>query len=252
MADWLAANGHDVEVFAIERVDEPCFQRERTSHGQGAPYAVHRVSFDAAGRGGFFHNSYDYPPIGEALRAVLKAGRFDLVHLICGYLLAAQTIDAANRERLPVVFTLTEFWPMCARLNLLTARGELCDGPETPDKCVRCMAEDKRRFRLLADLAPPLANLYWSVVRAPSARARARMVRSARHAARRGRARGSRRLSVTLPHGQVRGVRLRHGPIRLHAAGAQRDSGRAARCAKRVPERTLKFVYMGRSSPTRA
>ena len=172
MADWLAANGHYVEVFAIERVDEPCFQRERTPPGQGAPYAVHRVSFDAAGRAGFFHNSYDYPPIGEALRAVLKAGRFNLVHLVCGYLLAAQTIDAANRERLPVVFTLTEFWPMCARLNLLTARGALCEGPETPDKCVRCMAEDKRRFRLLARLAPPLADLYWSVVRAPAARAR--------------------------------------------------------------------------------
>ena len=179
MADWLAANGHDVEVFAIERVDQPDFRVERTRHGRQESYPVHRASFDVEAGAGFFRNSYDYPPIARALDDLLRHGRFDLVHLVCGYLLAAQAVGAARAHGVPVVFTLTEFWPMCPRLNLVTALGEMCSGPDSPDKCVRCLAEDRRRFRFPARVAPPLANLYWSVARttASAVPARAEMAR---------------------------------------------------------------------------
>ncbi|MBZ0277075.1 MAG: glycosyltransferase [Anaerolineae bacterium] len=159
MARWLAANGHVVEVFAVEKLDEPGFRVETTMQDG---FKVHRLYYDVKA-GDFFHNLYDYPAAGEALRAVLAQGQFDLVHVVSGYLLGGQAIHTVREAGLPVVITLTEYWFMCARLNLIQPTGALCNGPETDEKCMRCLMEDKRRYRLPAQSAPQVMDAFWSV-----------------------------------------------------------------------------------------
>lgn len=161
MAQWLVANHHEVEVFTIEKLDDTGFRME-SSFQDG--YKVHRLYYDLNEGEDVFRNLYDYRPIGEALRRVLSQQSFDLVHMVSGYLLGNQVIQTAHQLGLPIIVTLTEYWFMCARLNLIQATQQLCNGPEHVDKCVRCLMEYKRRYRLPAQTSPRLMDMFWTLV----------------------------------------------------------------------------------------
>lgn len=156
---WLVAHGHYVEVFAIESLTARYFNMQVT---QEDGFIVHRVSYDIKD-GDLFHNLYDYPPLGAALWEVLAQGDFDLVHMVSGYLLGGQLVHTAHAFGLPVIITLTEYWFMCARLNLLHPNDALCSGPDSDAKCLRCLMEEKRRFRLPAQYAPGIMNAFWAL-----------------------------------------------------------------------------------------
>ncbi|MBL8161483.1 MAG: glycosyltransferase [Anaerolineae bacterium] len=173
MARWLAANGHRVTVFAVERLDEPGFRVEALEQDG---FTVHRLYYDVK-EGDFYRNLYDYPRAGQAFAALLAANSFDLVHVISGYLLGGQVIHTARKAGLPVIITLTEYWFMCARLNLIQPNGGLCSGPESDEKCMRCLMEDKRRYRLPAQASPLLMDAFWSIAqRLPFANGMTEMV----------------------------------------------------------------------------
>lgn len=157
MARWLNAQGHRVVVFTIERVDHPENHLE-TREQDGV--LVHRLYYDIKS-GEAFQNFYDNSFVGDALRYVLATNRFDLVHIISGYLLGAAAIESVKQLGLPLAITLTEYWFMCARLNLIQLTGSLCTGPESVQKCTRCLLEDKRRYRLPAQSTPAVMDLLW-------------------------------------------------------------------------------------------
>lgn len=170
LANWMAAQGHHVEVFALERLNASVPELETRSHGA---YPVHRLSCDLGYRQEWFRNSYAHPHIGPAVARVLDEGRFDLVHVISGYLMAVQTMSAARTRGIPVVLTLTEYWFLCARLNLLQPLGTLCVGPESAAKCTRCLAEVRRRYRLPSRFMRPVTDAYWWIAgRLPGAPSR--------------------------------------------------------------------------------
>ncbi len=161
MAKWLNTHEHRVVVFTVERIDDP-HQRVETREQDG--FLVHRLYYDAHSGGvEAFYNIYDNPFVGEALRYVLARDQFDLVHIISGYLLGVPAIEVSKQLGLPVVLTLTEFWFMCARLNLIQSTGALCIGPESIQKCARCLMEDKRRYRLPAQNAPAVMDMLWPI-----------------------------------------------------------------------------------------
>jgi glycosyltransferase involved in cell wall biosynthesis len=156
----LLARGHDVSVLAVERVDSPNERRE-TADQDGL--TVHRLFYDVSA-GDRARNLYDHQFVGRACREVLRTHPVDVVHVISGYLLGGQVVDAARECQARVVITLTEFWFLCARLNLLHESGEICAGPGD-EKCARCLLEEKRRFRLPARYAPRAAQTVWQAVR---------------------------------------------------------------------------------------
>jgi glycosyltransferase involved in cell wall biosynthesis len=160
MAHWLIQNGHSVAVFAVEKLDEPGFRVETSEH---KGLTIHRLFYDVKDSPNPFQNLYDNPQIGAALDQVLADESFDLVHLISGYLLGGQIIHTAQKHGIPVVVSLMEYWFLCAQLNLIQPTGQLCSGPETDQKCARCLSEEKRRYRLPAELAPKLMNVFWNI-----------------------------------------------------------------------------------------
>lgn len=159
MAHWLLAQGYEVEVFAVESLTEPGVHLESTMQDG---ILVHRLSYDIEASDNPFRNLYDSPIVGNALRQVLQQSRFDLMHLVSGYLLGGQAIHTVHEAGIPVVLTLTEYWFLCARLNLIQATDVLCNGPESAEKCTRCLMESKRRYRLPAQHVPQLMNLLWA------------------------------------------------------------------------------------------
>ncbi len=161
MAQWLTRHGHHVEVFAVEQLDAPF--RIDTSEQDGV--TVHRIFYDLRGKDDAFTNSYDHPQIGIALRQVLAQRNFDLIHVISGYLMGGQVIHTAHEAGLPVVISPMEYWFLCTRLNLLQITGSLCSGPESDEKCMRCLMEDKRRYRRPAEVAPVMMDAFWTVAR---------------------------------------------------------------------------------------
>ncbi|MEZ4670776.1 MAG: glycosyltransferase [Anaerolineae bacterium] len=149
IALWLVGQGHQVEVFAPEKLDDPNTRVESsTENGM----VVHRFYYDVK-QGDHFQNLYDDARVGQAFRKLLESNTYDVLHVVSGYLLGGQVIHTAREFGLPIVLTLTEFWFMCFRLNLLNAMNEMCVGPESDDKCARCALEDQRRFRLPAQQA---------------------------------------------------------------------------------------------------
>ncbi|NWG18387.1 MAG: glycosyltransferase family 4 protein [Chloroflexi bacterium] len=155
----LVARGHEVEVFAVENVSTPGFRVETTPEDG---FIIHRLYYDVK-EGDTFRNLYDYPPVGDALRQILQNRNFDLIHLISGYLIGGQVAQVASEAGLPFVITLTEYWFMCPRLNLMHPNDALCSGPESDHKCARCLFEEKRRYRLPAQVAPNLMNAFWAI-----------------------------------------------------------------------------------------
>ncbi len=162
IARWMIAHGHQVEIFALEKYDDSDVRIE-TSHENGL--VIHRLYIDVRAGNDPFLNSYDNLQVEAHFRQLLEKHNYDLVHMVSGYMLGGKIIHRAHSFGIPVVITLTEFWFMCFRLNLLTATGEVCAGPETDDKCARCLAEDQRRYRLPAQYAPGFMDVFWSVAR---------------------------------------------------------------------------------------
>ena len=161
IAQWLLEHGHHVEVFTCEKLDDPN-TRVETSTENGI--VIHRLYYDLKA-GDYFQNLYDDPRVGDAFQDVLDQNTFDIVHVVSGYLLGGQVIHRAKAAGLPVILTLTEFWFMCYRLNLLTVNNEMCIGPETDEKCMRCVLEDQRRYRLPAERVPAVMDAFWGVAK---------------------------------------------------------------------------------------
>jgi glycosyltransferase involved in cell wall biosynthesis len=157
---WLVERGHEVEVFAVENLSTPGFE-VKTAVENG--YTIHRLYYNVHADNAPVNVMYDYALIGPALEQVLRSKPFDLMHVMSGFLLGGQAILTAKALGVPVVLTLTEYWFLCRRLNLLRVTGELCVGPESDEKCARCLMEDKRRYRVMAEKAPWLANAFWSI-----------------------------------------------------------------------------------------
>lgn len=155
---WLIANGHEVDVFAIEKLDAE-YTCVDTTEENG--YTIHRLFYDL-NQHDEFYNMYEHPAVASAFQKIINRKEFDIVHIISGYLLGGQIIHIAKNAGVPVVITLTEYWFMCARLNLLQSNGKLCSGPDSDEKCARCLLEEKRRYRLPAQKAPHMMNVLWT------------------------------------------------------------------------------------------
>jgi glycosyltransferase involved in cell wall biosynthesis len=163
MAHWLQANGHEVEVFALDKLHA---SRTTLDSAQHEGVLVHRLSFQLKEVHSEVLRRYDHPRIGAAMRSLLEERPpFDVVHVISGYWIGHQVIREARAHGVPVVVSLMEYWFMCAQVNLIQPTGALCTGPESDRKCTRCVLEMSRRYRVPAQVAPRLMDAAWKAIR---------------------------------------------------------------------------------------
>ena len=78
----------------------------------------------------------DSRQIEDLVRGFLDSHPFDIVHIMHS-LRMLPAVKAVSDLDLPYVVTLTDFFPMCYRINLIRVSGELCNGAEQGRACER-------------------------------------------------------------------------------------------------------------------
>lgn len=164
-ARWMRAHGHDARVICIEDI----------AHGSGPGLTWTDDDYQGVPVRRLFFNvehyvaadplmwEFDNIWIEQHLDQYFAQFQPDIYHAICGYLMGAGALRAAHRAGVPTVVTPTDFYFICPRMNLLHLTGELSD-PQHFDAraCARCKLEDKRRYRVPAQVAPRATTLFWS------------------------------------------------------------------------------------------
>ncbi|TMI76189.1 MAG: glycosyltransferase [Bacillati bacterium ANGP1] len=103
-------------------------------------------------------NDCAHPRVERLFEACLGRARPDLVHIHSLRGLPGSVVPLARRHGLPVVVTLHDFWPICARGLLIRANGDPCPGPDGGRNCARFCADHgplrRRLYRRMEALAP--------------------------------------------------------------------------------------------------
>jgi len=138
LAKSLQKRGHQVAVLCYEH-----------SHFEGIPsqgiiddtydgIPVRRLCYHQKLAPNPVYYEYYNPLMGEWAQAYFSEIKPDVIHFThCAFLTSA-VIEAAYRLKIPTVLTLTDFWFICPRMQLLQDNGELCEGPQEEADCLKC------------------------------------------------------------------------------------------------------------------
>lgn len=160
----LINRGHDVQVVSVENIQQPASTDLfcKNEIYRGVP--IQRLFFDLESAPNKRIWGYDNRWIGEHFLQLMRTEAPDLLHLMSGYLITASPLRAAQTLDIPTVVSLTDFWFLCPRITMLRSNGELSTLPLEASRCVRCLREEKRRFRWPGKMFPRLSDFYWGLL----------------------------------------------------------------------------------------
>ncbi len=158
----LRERGHTVQIVCIESITDENAEQLVWWDDTYDGLPVRRLSFNLSATPDPFRYEYDNPWIGEHVRQLMVEQRPDLFHLYGGYLITPRPLIAAQELGIPTFVSLLEFWFLCRRLTMMRTNGEISALPLDPAVCARCIAEERRRYRLTSQIAPRLMGQYWS------------------------------------------------------------------------------------------
>ena len=160
-ARGLVAAGHDVAVLSAESFPGAESGPANHEHMQD-DVLVHHMQLRYDNDGNLHHQEYHHPDIAFELAGLIKRWAPDVIHLFSGYLTGLAVIHTAKALAVPVLVSLTDYWWLCHRIIMVRTDGQRCDGP-SPSGCARCQWEIYRRFRIPAQVARPLLDLFWNM-----------------------------------------------------------------------------------------
>lgn len=82
---------------------------------------------------------YNNPLIEEKFTNWLDEWKPDIVHITSCHTLSASIVNAAINKQLPVILTLTDYWFICPRVNLVRGDSSLCQGRTSSWECLECL-----------------------------------------------------------------------------------------------------------------
>ena len=165
----LMSRGHTVRVLCVDRIDVGSAAGLTWRDEEHDGVRVRRLSFNLAAAPDPARFEYDNAWIGDHLRIYLQelmrggpSESIDVVHLISGYLMTGSTLRVAQELGIPTVVSLTDFWFLCPRIQMLRSDGTRSTLPIDPVRCARCLGEQQRRYRLPAKVLPNAwVQSYW-------------------------------------------------------------------------------------------
>lgn len=147
IAECLDARGHQVQVLCGgEWHNGPTYWNghlDEVYHG----VAVRRLNFNWTKAPDPFLYLHNNPVVRDYLAGYLREFRPDLVHVTSCETLSASVLQVVKKAGLPLVLSLTDFWFICPRINLLHGNGTNCDGLTTAWDCLRCQLLESRAYR---------------------------------------------------------------------------------------------------------
>ena len=157
LAAGLQELGHEVSVICIGRWNEGPHYFNGFTHDVYQGIAVTRVNLNwlrAPDPTGYLYRN---PIIADLIRQFIGEQKPDVVHVTSCDRISASVIPSAKQAGVPVVLTLTDFWFICPRINLVRSNGTLCDGQTTAWDCLKCMTAGTKIYRGLAKFLPAAA-----------------------------------------------------------------------------------------------
>ncbi|MFC4810388.1 glycosyltransferase [Paenibacillus sp. GCM10023250] len=163
LARSMIARGHRVTVAAYaERLPEDAADADgiasRAYEYDGVPVLAYRdVREDPAGSSSIDEN----PRLSAWAEAVLLREQPNLVH-VAHAMRGVAFVQASLRLGIPYVMTLTDYWSVCPRLNLVRVDKQLCGGPEGGAACqTRChIPQAGERLQAMAPLLQGAQRLF--------------------------------------------------------------------------------------------
>ena len=122
---------------------------------------VYQLDIQLDGRSDRLGYFYQNTALGDTISDLLEVVKADIFHVFGGYLLTVDALKAARAKGIPSIVSLTDFWYLCPRIQMIRSDGSLSSLPIKSWKCVRCLAEEKRRYRWLRNIFPGLMDIYW-------------------------------------------------------------------------------------------
>jgi O-antigen biosynthesis protein len=127
---------HDVAVYA--RIADPDRRLGEAIEHDAGDVRVRLIVNNFTQRNPLCRSGFHCRRLAADFAALLDDLHPDVVHVhhLAGH--CASLMSVARRRRLPIVFQLQDWWPLCARSNYVDAQGALSTGA-TPTKCARCL-----------------------------------------------------------------------------------------------------------------
>jgi glycosyltransferase involved in cell wall biosynthesis len=130
------AQKHEIHVFTREQNDYELDFVTRQTHNNNVPVTLINLARDKDG--------YEHEAVNQAFLQTLKSFKPDVIHI--GHLnhLSLGIVNIAKENKIPIVFTLHDFWLMCPRGQFLQRNFDgqnlyrLCDGQEDKKCATNC------------------------------------------------------------------------------------------------------------------
>jgi glycosyltransferase involved in cell wall biosynthesis len=136
----LLRRGHEVHVLTAERAPARDSSRIMARDYDYRGLKVHAIeqpkpatNIEAIG------GEYGTAAVAEHVREHVERLRPEVIHAYHLAGLGASVIDVLSPERVPLLYTATDFWSVCTRSILVKPSGEMCSGPdEISSNCLEC------------------------------------------------------------------------------------------------------------------
>ena len=146
--------GHEVQVVCAGRwnEDNQYWNGYMDELYEGVPVRRVHVNWTLATDPNRF--LYDNPVLQRFIGQWLTEWKPDIMHITSCVTMSAGMVQAAKDLGIPIVLTLTDFWFICPRINLVRVDGSLCDGQTTAWDCLQCMLGNTKVYRGLRSVLP--------------------------------------------------------------------------------------------------
>lgn len=136
----MRETGHAVTVFAYREVQStsPAAYGTRLEQVDGAD--VYWFNFNLSQHGNPWEAEYHNRFVDAALREVLREVGPDIAHVMHAMKLGGGIFDILGAAGVPIVTTISDYWFICLRHQLLLPDGTGCKtGPVPPETCLHCL-----------------------------------------------------------------------------------------------------------------
>ena len=162
IARALLMQGHSVQILCCGEWDEgpKYWNGYRDEFFNELP--VRRIDLNWQRSPDPFRHLYNNPVIAAYLSQYLQELAPDLVHVSSCETLSASVLEVVKAQRIPLVLSITDFWFLCPKINLLRSDDENCSGVTTPWDCISCLGRHAKFYRVSKQLLPErLAESLW-------------------------------------------------------------------------------------------
>ena len=154
IAEEISGRGHVVDVLCVGEWEKGDAHWNGVSEDIQSGIRVRRINLNWTKSSDPFRHLYDNPLVARYLEGVLREEKFDLVHVTSCETLSASIFQVVKNAGVPLVFSLTDFWMLCPRINLLHSNGSNCNGQTTPQECLSCMLVNSNLYRNAGRILP--------------------------------------------------------------------------------------------------